>query len=124
MKLYVTRDNSIAVEEGYEYKGWIESYKIVDDEKLWVYVVLDDDENYRRLYAVYINTNENSKFVNFCEEMGIIDDNDEIRLEWLVEFDCPVWVDFKRMKNGKMLIKSMHWDEEILEERRREIENE
>lgn len=123
MKLYVKRSNSVILEEGREYFGWIDSYKVLDDGRLWVFVVLEEDENCKGLYSVYINTNENSEFIKFCEKMYIVDDEDEIHLDWLVEEDCPVWVEFRKMPDGKMLIQSMHWDEDVLEELMEENEN-
>lgn len=108
---------------GYEYFGIIDNCKIVDNERLWVFVALKGEDGRKRLYTVYMDTREDSEFMNFCETMNIIDDEGEIHLEWLEEFDCPVWADFKKMPDGNMLIKSMHWDEETFEERRRENEN-
>ena len=76
------------------------------------------------LYSVSINTNANSYFVHFCESMGIVDDNDKIHLDWLEQVECPVWVRFKKMPDGTMLIRRMRWHEGILNELLEENENE
>jgi hypothetical protein len=108
----------IRIKEGTEYRAIIDSYRVTNDNKLQVFVLLDEnDTSSKSLFSTKINPNEESIFSNFCETMRLVDENDDINLRLLEEVDCPVWVQFKEMSDGKKFISSMHWDEKILEEK-------
>ena len=96
------------IKTGKLYQGWIVDNRI-DDNKLYIYVELDEFPGTRFLKVVPIDSNPQSTFCRISENLNILDDEGYIETDYLK--DIAIIANLKKANNSVWYINRLERDE-------------
>lgn len=99
--------NKLNIKAGKLYRGWIMGHRI-EQQKLYIYVDLDEFPGTRFLKVVPIDSNPQSTFCRISENLNILDDEGYIETDYLKEI--AIVANLKKANNSVWYINRLERD--------------
>lgn len=100
--------NKLNIKAGKLYRGWIMGHRI-EQQKLFIYVDLDEFPGTRFLKVVPIDSNHQSTFCRISENLNILDDEGYIETDYLK--DIAIIATLKKANNSIWYVNRLERDE-------------